>query len=101
MARPVGFEGANKILQAPPGDDNCRDLECFSDGESTVSCWRLSKDEMAEIARTGVVWFMAVGQTHPPIHLSGTALVKFDGRASRAEPELPFVKSLDAASTTK
>lgn len=88
MAKSVGFEGANEILLAPVGDDNCSDLECFKDGHNTISCWRLSERELEEIAKTGVVWFAAVGNTHPPIYISGEALVNVGDKPSRAEPIL-------------
>lgn len=88
MATSVGFEGANEILRAPKGDDNCKDLECFKDGKNTISCWRLTDEEIAEVSKTGVIWFLASGNTHPPIYISGKALVEINGKPARAEPIL-------------
>jgi hypothetical protein len=38
-----------------------------------VSCWRLSPEEIAEVQRTGVVYFQAFGTTHPPVSVWGTS----------------------------
>ena len=39
---------------------------------TTISCWQLSNDEMAEIAKTGRVWLYVMGGRHPPVAVSGT-----------------------------
>lgn len=89
MAQGVGFEGANVVYQAPKGDDNCVDLETFADGQQIISCWRLSEEELAEVARTGVVWVSVVGTVLIPLYVSGTALLTVGDRPARAEPVLP------------
>jgi len=89
MANAVGFEGANDRLLAPKGDKNCRDLEIHRTEKSIISCWRLTDEELKKVAETGVVWFMVVGQTHPPILVSGDALVLWNGKPAKAEPYIP------------
>lgn len=93
MAEPVGFDGANDILRAPKGQEaSCSDLPIFRSvdpntrGHMLISCWRLTPDELRAINETGVIWFSAQGVTHPPIVISGEALVMVDGRPARAEP---------------
>ena len=77
MAKPVGFEGANKVWRAPPDMENCVDLETFTDGKNVVSCWRFSDEELVEIARTGVCWInVSSAGGLPPICISGTALIR-------------------------
>lgn len=78
MAHPFHFEGANKVLGAPSGqEDRCTSLPVFSNGNCCVSCWQLSSEEIAEVARTGKiylsVWF---GQTQPPVLIGGEEEVR-------------------------
>lgn len=90
MAEPVGFEGANQVFAAPEGSTNCIDLETHSDGQAVTSCWRLSPEELAEVARTGVVWLrVAMNGRTPPVYVSGEALLMIGDRPSRAEPVIP------------
>jgi hypothetical protein len=83
MATPVDFPEKNDVLKAQPGTEAwVRDLPIFRQGLSftadgqrldqcTVSCWQLTPEEQAEVARTGVVYFQAFGRTHPPISVHG------------------------------
>lgn len=88
MATGVGFEGSNGLLY---GYDEVRDLEVFrDDSPQTISCWRLSKEELEEVNRTGVVWLSVVGHRIPPVLVSGVALVECDGIPSKAEPIIPM-----------
>lgn len=75
MGAPVQFPGANFILGPPPG---CEELVVplpirrDDDGVRLISCWDLSPEEKAEIARTGKVWLSVWGRhTHPPVLVSG------------------------------
>ncbi len=80
MAKGIAFPEANLVLAAPTAEDiaagtvyslhvhRYRDL----DGQSNVlSKWELTPEELAEVARTGVVWFNCWGATHPPMWISG------------------------------
>ena len=89
MASGVGFEGANRVYQAPPGDTNCVDLETYANGEQVISCWRLSEDEIAEVVRTGVVWVSVPGDSIYPMHVSGEALLTINDQPAKAEPVMP------------
>lgn len=82
MAQGVAFPEANTVLRAPTPEDAAagtvydlhvhryRDL----DGNPQVlSKWRFTPEELAEVNRTGgVFWFNSWGATHPPIWISGT-----------------------------
>lgn len=73
--KPIKTNTTNSILKAPKGSDNVDDLPItrleFSDGTHGVeSCWELSKEELERVKETGKVYFLAVGDTHPPILLS-------------------------------
>jgi hypothetical protein len=79
MATPVEFPEQNTVLKAAPGTESwVRDLPIYRqypDGvndQCVVSCWELSAEEVAEIVRTGRVYFQAFGPTHPPVALHGS-----------------------------
>ena len=70
MSEPIEFEGQNHVWEKSGADAD--DLPCFRDkvvGEN-ISCWRLNEAELAEVARTGVVWLHVWGQ-HPPVFVAG------------------------------
>lgn len=99
MAEPVGFEGADLLLNPAEGDeDRVRQLPVFVAPDGLVSCWRLTEDELKEVAKTGVVWLKVCAAPPPPVLLSGMALVEIhkpDGsvRAAKAEPVIPLRKA--------
>jgi len=89
MADPVGFEGADFTFTAPPGhEDTVRDLHVAKFDDHSVSCWRLTPEELEEVNRTGVVWLKIAGHSMPPVYVSGEALVLIGDRPSKAEPFL-------------
>lgn len=78
MATGINFPQANGVLGAPTPEDAAagtvyglpvhryRDL----DGRHHVlSKWQLTPEEIAEVARTGVIWFTCWGQSHAPMHI--------------------------------
>lgn len=81
MAYGVPFEEANDVLLAAPEDaaaGTVYDLHIHryvaSGGVPVViSKWQLTPEELAEVNGSGgVLWFSALGHTHPPVALSGT-----------------------------
>lgn len=88
MAKPVGFEGANTIYRAPKSmsPEECGDLEVFKADDQIISCWRVSEDELAEINRTGVIWLAVIGQSTPPVKVSGFHLHTCGGEIPAAQP---------------
>jgi hypothetical protein len=91
MANPVGFQGANFIFGAPAGrEDTVRDLEVAIFPDHSVSCWRLSEEELAEVQRTGVVWLRIEGTRMFPVYVSGEALVLIGDEPAKAEPYIPL-----------
>ena len=74
--KPIKTENTNSILKAPEGEkDSVEDLPItrlqYRDGIHAVeSCWKLSEEELKEIIKTGKVYFVCLGDTHPPILLS-------------------------------
>lgn len=71
MAEAVRFDGANAVLRAPPGqEETCNDLHVFRNRRMVVSCWQLTSDEMAEVARTGRIYLSVAGPTHPPLYVA-------------------------------
>lgn len=72
---PVKDKHTNSVLKAPKGqEDTVIDLPVtnfkYSDGTQAVeSCWQLSKEELEQVKKTGKVYFVCLGVTHPPIYL--------------------------------
>lgn len=70
---PVDFPERNKVLEKPKGmtDEECHDLEIFTDGKQCVSCWKLNKEELELIQQTGKIYLGVVsGQTQPPVWIA-------------------------------
>lgn len=70
--KPVKTENSNAVLK---GYGNVADLPItrlvYEDGSRAVeSCWELSKEELEQVIKTGKVYFVCIGNTHPPILLS-------------------------------
>jgi hypothetical protein len=73
--KPIKTESSNAVLRAPKDDDNIDDLPItkleFLDGTHAIeSCWEVSEEEIEIIKKTGKIYFLAEGDTHPPILLS-------------------------------
>lgn len=73
--KPIKTKNTNSILRAPEGNNDVIDLPItrlkYEDGSNAVeSCWKLSQEELEHVKETGKVYFVCMGQTHPPILLS-------------------------------
>jgi len=78
---PVTFEQQNKIYTKPEGwtDEQCSDLSVWQGqtpiddhgnmSPSIISCWKLSKEDIEEIKRTGVIWLCISSDGMPPVSL--------------------------------
>lgn len=75
---PTSFPEENLVLGKPSDMkiDDCTPL-CVKRtmrGEFpiVISCWKLTKEELNEINKTGKVWLTVLGTTMPPVILEGT-----------------------------
>ena len=75
---PCGFDESNGALSRPPGEafEDCEALEVLHGIDDqkrlvVVSCWKVTKEELEEINRTGRVWLMLWGSQIPPANVSG------------------------------
>lgn len=78
MGHSTKFEGCNKVLTAPKGqEDRTHDLHTFNNGNVTVSAWVLSPEEIEEINKTGKI-FLSVffGPSPPPVFVGSEKSVK-------------------------
>lgn len=75
MALPIQFQGANLVLAPPAGFElevPMLPVRRLGDGHQ-VSCWVLTPDERAEVARTGKVWLSVLaGFRHPAIEVAAS-----------------------------
>ena len=83
----VSFEQENKVLDPPMGFtvDQCEALPVHqghlqSGLPVVISCWKITKEELEELHKTGRVWLMVLGVAMPPVTLS---------------TEIPFVEQED------
>lgn len=74
----TAFDEENLLLERPTSmnEDECTTLPVWygvaTNGAPTiVSCWKLTKEELEEINRTGRVWLMVLSNGMPPVALSG------------------------------
>jgi hypothetical protein len=76
---PIDFPEKNFVFKKPPDmtDEQCSDLSvwrgdipCDEQGNcfpGIISCWKLSKEDLEEIQRTGVIWLSITGHGMPPV----------------------------------
>ena len=63
--KPINFKEQNVIYIA----EECNDLPVHKTKDQIISCWKLTKEELEQINKTGVIWFSVMGQSQPPIWL--------------------------------
>jgi hypothetical protein len=83
MATGIDFPEANFTYGPPAGmtEDQVKSLRVFTGpthsedrlDREVISKWQLTPEELAEIARTGVVWLYIIGDGHPPVYVTGTS----------------------------
>lgn len=80
--KPIKTEYTNSNLKAPKGqEESVIDLPItrlyLENGTHAVeSCWQLSNEELEEVKRTGKVYFICMGDTHPAILLSSKSMLE-------------------------
>ncbi len=92
MATSIKFQGVNCTLSPPSKIIGMQQktggaMHALSDKTQVVTCWRLSAEELAEIAETGVVWMRIKGQEMPPTSVSGLCMVHIKGEPAEVETE--------------
>jgi hypothetical protein len=83
---PCAFDQENTILDPPEGM-SCDQVSCMSAYRGmtnegipiTISCWRLSREELEEITRTGRCWLLMMGHDMSPSHITGANPFCTDG----------------------
>lgn len=91
MANAVGFQGADFTFAAPKGsEDRVHDLHVAKFDDHTVSCWRLTPEELEQVQKTGVVWLQIMGHGMYPVYVSGVPLHTVGGEEPTAEPFIPL-----------
>jgi len=74
---PCSFTEADTVLDKPDemSREECEALSvCRGTTESgfpvLVSCWKLTKEELEYVIRTGRIWMVVAGETMSPVWLS-------------------------------
>jgi hypothetical protein len=80
MAEPASFDQSNAYLGRPADmtDAECAPLSIARVKDAggrpvVISCWKLTKEELDEVNRTGRVWLGVVGFTMQPAWILGTS----------------------------
>ena len=75
---PTDFDESTDYLNPPPGTDPDQvvPLNVYQGKDSDgipvcISCWKVTREELDEITRTGRVWLVLYGVTMPPARLDG------------------------------
>jgi hypothetical protein len=78
VADPIDFVGTNKTLAPPRGSESVEPLPVFNNGACSVSCWKLSKAELAEVVSSGGMVYLSVffGRSQPPVFVGSEATVR-------------------------
>lgn len=70
------FDEENHIFDPPKGisNEDCNSISAFigNDVEGrpiTITCWRISKEELEELKKTGRIWLWIFGHGMPPVAL--------------------------------
>lgn len=73
---PVTFPESNFVFTKPASmtDEQCSDLPVWlgkdqEDFPVIISCWKLSKEDLEEIQKTGQIYLSIAGQGMPPVSL--------------------------------
>lgn len=91
------FPESNLVLHAPSGmtAEECTPLNVFRGADANgqgvvISCWKITREELAEVARTGRIWLGIIGQTMPPVYMSGTnpfkGVISDEGSVKPSDP---------------
>jgi len=52
-------------------DDECGSLAIFTDGNISISCWKLSFKDRIKILLSGMIWlWIFCGNSHPPVSIT-------------------------------
>lgn len=77
MAEPIDFPGSNlNLLPASGDEETVNAMRAFTNGTHVVECWRLTPDELAEVAKTGCIWLAMVGGV-PPIIVGSKSTIRY------------------------
>ena len=73
---PFTFPEANKVYAKPSDmtDEQCSDLPVWVGKDNNgfpmiLSCWKFSKEDLENIAKTGVMWLAITGTGMTPVSL--------------------------------
>lgn len=70
---PTKFKQCNCILGPPEGisEDLVSSMFVLKTEKQVLSCWKITKEELEEVQKTGRIWLHIVAPEAPPVFLSG------------------------------
>ena len=76
---PTAFDEENTVLNPPKGmsAEECSVMSVWIGYLEnmipvTISCWKMTAEELEEITRTGRVWLIAMGHSTNPVSMRGS-----------------------------
>ena len=85
MAEPIPFTQQNGNLKAPSGSPDVLELPIHRADGMILSKWRLTKPEIEDVLRTGIVWLWVLGDRMPPAFQASLPISR-RGLALREDP---------------
>ncbi len=74
----TAFNEENVVFDTPEGltTVECEPISAWmgtidNTTPAVISCWKVTKEELEEIQKTGRVWLYVMGNRMPPVHLTG------------------------------
>lgn len=89
---PASFDESNDLLDKPPSmtRDECEPVSILrattpKGHPVLISCWKLTRQELDEINKTGRLWLTIYGDTMPPVALDVKKWFKTESNDPRNE----------------
>lgn len=86
--KPIEFEGNNTLYTKPEGmsDEECGSLPTHQEGNSIISCWELSEEDLKKVLVEKKIWLGVLSPVQPPVFLSAQEPLQVTiSRKKRAE----------------
>ena len=89
--KPINFKEQNVTYIA----EGCNDLPAHKAKDQIISCWKLTKEELEQINKTGIIWFSVMGQSQPPIWLgTENPFIQEEAREMITEKQKDYILDL-------
>ena len=80
MAFPSSFDQANVVYGPPAGmtEEQVQSLSAFRDENQVITCWKVTREELEMIQKTGRIWVTTMASWIPPMYVGCDSPFKVD-----------------------